>query len=112
MVTAPRLAVVPVGAQHVHMLNPPNNGRVEMPAGDDNSPKPYGSLKISDCFRAEAELLTAAEVAKLLRISISSVRRPQQRRRISFLKVGGSIRFAKHDVIFYLAKQRTETIDK
>ncbi|MEY9470866.1 excisionase family DNA binding protein [Bradyrhizobium yuanmingense] len=83
-----------------------------MPAGDDNSPTPYGSLKIPGCFGADAELLTAAEVAKLLRISTSSVRRLQQRRRIPFLKVGGSIRFAKRDVISYLARQRTETIDK
>ncbi|MEY9604279.1 excisionase family DNA binding protein [Bradyrhizobium japonicum] len=112
VVTAPRLAIAPVGAQHVHMHKPPNNGRVEMPAGDDNSPTPYGSLKIPDCFGADAELLTTAEVAELLRISTSSVRRLQQRRRISFLKVGGSIRFAKHDVISYLARQRTETIDK
>ncbi|MCA1459005.1 helix-turn-helix domain-containing protein [Bradyrhizobium sp. BRP22] len=94
------------------MHKSPNNGRVEMPAGDDNSPTPYGSLKIPDCFRADAELLTAAEVAELLRISASSVRRLQQRRRIAFLKVGGSIRFTKHDVISYLARQRTETIDK
>jgi len=27
-------------------------------------------------------------------------------------KVGGSIRFAKRDVISHLARQRTETIDK
>ncbi|WFU32399.1 helix-turn-helix domain-containing protein [Bradyrhizobium brasilense] len=89
-----------------------NDGRVEIPVGDDNSPTPYGSLKIADCFRADAELLTTAEVADLLRTSTSSVRRLQLRRRISFLKVGGSIRFAKHDVISYLARQRIETIDK
>jgi len=112
VVTAPLLVVVRVGAHHVHMLKPPNNGRVEMPVGDENSPTPYGSLKIPDRFRADAELLTTAEVAELLRISTSSVRRLQQRQRIPFLKVGGSIRFEKYDVISYLARQRTETIDK
>lgn len=88
------------------------NDRVEKPVGDDNSPTPYGSLKIPDCFKADVELLTTTEVAELLRISTSSVRRLQQRRRIPFLKVGGSIRFAKHDIISYLARQRTETVDK
>ncbi|WP_461194384.1 hypothetical protein, partial [Bradyrhizobium sp. UFLA06-06] len=31
--------------------------RVEMPVGDDNSPKPYGSLKIPDCLKAAVELV-------------------------------------------------------
>lgn len=82
-----------------------------MPVGDDKSPTPYRSLKIPDCFKADVELLTTSEVAELLRISASSVRRLQQRRRIPFLKVGGSVRFAKHDIISYLAWQRTETVD-
>lgn len=83
-----------------------------MPVGDDNLPTPYGSLKIPDCFKSDVELLNIAEVAKLLRISASSVRRLQQRRRVPFLKVGGSVRFAKHDIISYLVRQRTETVDK
>ncbi|WP_172788220.1 MULTISPECIES: helix-turn-helix domain-containing protein [Bradyrhizobium] len=51
-------------------------------------------------------------MAKLLRISTSSVRRLQQRRRIPFLKVGGSIRFTNYGVISYWARQRTETIER
>lgn len=56
------------------------------------------------------ELLTVAEVAKLLRISLTSVRRLQQGRHIPFLKVGGSVRFAKADLVSYLEKMRVEAI--
>jgi excisionase family DNA binding protein len=58
-----------------------------------------------------AELLTIAEVAELLKISISSVRRLQQQRLLPFFKVGGSVRLNKHDVTAYLAKQRVEPIE-
>jgi excisionase family DNA binding protein len=57
------------------------------------------------------ELLTIGEVAKLLRISVVGVRRLQQQRRIPFVKVGGSIRITKSDLVFYLTKNRIETID-
>jgi excisionase family DNA binding protein len=62
-------------------------------------------------FDPLAELLTIAEVAEILRLSISSVRRLQQQRLIPFYKVGGSVRLHKHDVISYLAKQRVEPIE-
>jgi excisionase family DNA binding protein len=57
------------------------------------------------------ELLTIAEVAKLLRISASGVRRLQQRRLIPFVKIGGSVRFTKDDILSYLLKRRVEAID-
>jgi excisionase family DNA binding protein len=57
------------------------------------------------------ELLTAMEVAKLLKISLSGVRRLQQGRRIPFIKVGGSIRFSKSDVLSFLAAARVASID-
>jgi excisionase family DNA binding protein len=57
------------------------------------------------------ELLTVADVARLLKISISSVRRLQQRRRLPFIKVGGRIRYARSDVADYLERQRVGTID-
>ena len=57
----------------------------------------------------EIDLLTIKEVAELLRISGSLVRRLQQNRRIPFIKVGGSIRFNKRDVAEYL---RQRTIEK
>jgi excisionase family DNA binding protein len=56
-------------------------------------------------------LLTIPEVAELLKISVSSVRRLQQGR-IPFIRVGGSIRFARSDVLAYLEKQRARSIDQ
>ncbi len=57
-----------------------------------------------------AELLTVAETAEFLRISKSGVRRLQQKRQLPFIKVGGSVRFAKSDLLTYLEKQRVEPI--
>ena len=56
------------------------------------------------------ELLTVPEVAKLLNISDSTVRRLQDSRHIPFFKVGGCVRFAKADVMSYLQKRRVEPI--
>ena len=58
------------------------------------------------------ELLTIKEVVGLLKISPSSVRRLQQGRHLPFIKVGGSVRFDKSDVINYLKKQRVEAINR
>lgn len=57
------------------------------------------------------ELLNTAEVAETLKISVASVRRLQQGRHIPFIKVGGSVRFSKSDLVSYLEKQRVEAID-
>jgi excisionase family DNA binding protein len=57
------------------------------------------------------ELLTIIEVAELLTISVSGVRRLQQARHLPFIKVGGSVRFSKSDVLSYLEKRRVESID-
>ena len=57
------------------------------------------------------QLLTISEVASVLKISQSGVRRLQQQRCIPFLKVGGSVRFAKSDIVAYLARIRVETIE-
>ena len=56
------------------------------------------------------ELLTITDVAKLLKISQTSVRRLQQGRHLPFTKVGGSIRFAKDDILDYLKKGRVEAL--
>jgi excisionase family DNA binding protein len=55
-------------------------------------------------------LLTIAEAAKLLSISIPGLRRLQQDRRIPFFKVGRCVRFAKDDLAAYLSKRRIEAI--
>lgn len=57
------------------------------------------------------ELLTLAEVAKLFKISVPSVRRLQQQRCIPFIKIGGSVRFAKNDLVAYVERGRVESID-
>jgi excisionase family DNA binding protein len=56
-------------------------------------------------------LLTIPDVAELLRLSSSTVRRLQQRRKIPFLKVGGRVRFMRSDIASYLEKQRVRSID-
>lgn len=58
------------------------------------------------------EILTIADVAKLFKISLSGVRRLQQQRRIPFLKIGGSVRFTKNDLVSYLQSARVESIGK
>jgi len=58
------------------------------------------------------ELLTIAQVADFLKLSVPSVRRLQQRRAIPFFKVGGSVRFAKSDIVAYLEKHRVMSIGK
>lgn len=56
------------------------------------------------------DLMTVAEVAQLLRVSTMSVRRLQYQRRLPFLKIGGSVRFLKRDVLSYIGKQRIDSI--
>lgn len=58
------------------------------------------------------ELLTIQEVAEYLKVSASTVRRLQQGRHVPFIKVGGSVRFTKADIVNYLQKQRVEAIDR
>jgi excisionase family DNA binding protein len=56
------------------------------------------------------ELLTIPEVAKYLKVSVSTVRRLQDRRQLPFIKVGGSVRFTKSDIVAYLETLRVESI--
>ena len=56
------------------------------------------------------QLLTIKEVAELLKVSPTFVRRLQQGRHIPFLKIGGSVRFSKNDIVEYLKKARVESI--
>ncbi len=57
------------------------------------------------------EMLTLVDVAKLLKVSLTSARRLQQGRHIPFFKVGGSVRFQKHDLLTYLERQRVESVE-
>jgi excisionase family DNA binding protein len=56
-------------------------------------------------------LLTIPDVAKLLKISVSSVRRLQQARKLPFRKVGGSVRFARNDIVSFLERQLVRSLD-
>lgn len=55
-------------------------------------------------------LLTIKDVAVLLKVSMTTVRRLQQGRRLPFIKVGGSVRFDQRDILEYLKKARVENI--
>lgn len=57
-----------------------------------------------------AELLTIPEVAELLKVSVSMVRRLQQRRQLPFIKVGRSVRFVSSDIDAYLESRRVRSI--
>lgn len=62
--------------------------------------------------RPEPELLTIAEVAEFLKLSIPTIRRLQQQRHIAFVKVGGRIRFTKNDLMSYLETRRVSSVDQ
>ena len=66
---------------------------------------------MSNDSNSPIELFTIAEVADQLKISISGVRRLQHARKLPFVKVGGSVRFFKSDVVAFLRKRRLEAID-
>ena len=57
-----------------------------------------------------AVLLTVDEVAELLKISVSSVRRLQSDRKIPFVKVRGNVRFVRKDIVTYIASCRVEAV--
>jgi excisionase family DNA binding protein len=57
-------------------------------------------------FDSSIELLTIKEAAAFLKIAVPTVRRLQQQREVSFIKVGGCVRFAKSDLIGYLIRKR------
>ena len=62
----------------------------------------------SDAISSSIDLLTLREVAALLRLSVSGMQHLHQKRYIPFVKVGGTIRFRKQDLIDYLNKVRVE----
>ena len=57
-----------------------------------------------------ARLLTIPDVAALLKVSIATVRRLQQQRKLPFVKIGGSIRFERGDIASYVAARRVRAI--
>lgn len=61
-------------------------------------------------FNSSLELLNVKEAAAFLKVSVSTVRHLQQQREVSFIKVGGSVRFAKSDLLGYLNRKRIAAI--
>jgi excisionase family DNA binding protein len=55
-------------------------------------------------------LLNIKEAAAFLKIAVPTMRRLQQQREVSFIKVGGQIRFAKSDLVSYLTRKRVAAI--
>ena len=56
-------------------------------------------------------MLTPDDLAGYLRISKTGVYRLVEKRRIPFFRVGGSLRFAKSDVLSYLDGNRFESVN-
>ena len=54
----------------------------------------------------QIELLTVKEVAVLLQLSESKVRDLQGTRQLTFIKVGGAIRFDRRDILEYLKRRK------
>ncbi len=58
-----------------------------------------------------SSLLNIREVAELLNVSVTSVRRLQRARKLPFVKVGGSVRFDQSDIASYMKARRVPAID-
>lgn len=79
---------------------------------------PSGTLPFLHCplttmpidLTHSVDLLDVAQAAALLKVSTSSVRRLQTRRKLAFIKVGGCVRFTKEDISAYIQKHRVELI--
>jgi excisionase family DNA binding protein len=59
---------------------------------------------------SSAGLLTISDVAELLKLSVSTIRRLQRQRKIPFVKVGRSVRFDRSDLTAYLEGRRVGAI--
>ena len=56
------------------------------------------------------ELLTVKETAKLLQLSESKVRDLQSARQLTFIKVGGAVRFDRRDILEYLKRRKVHAV--
>lgn len=86
-----------------------SNGKLSWPVGQADAALLFDNQSDEP---SALELLTAPEAAAFLTISVSSMRSLQHARRVPFFKVGGSIRFAKTDLLAYLARQRVGSLGK
>jgi len=56
------------------------------------------------------DMFTNVEAANLLGVSISTMRRLHQGRRVPFFKIGRCVRYSRHDLEAYLSKHRIEAV--
>jgi excisionase family DNA binding protein len=61
-------------------------------------------------FDSSVELMDVKEAAAFLRLSVSGMRRLQQQREVSYIKVGGALRFAKSDLLGYITRKRIAAV--
>ena len=80
-----------------------------MPKGHQFPVLDYDRIEIQPPEK-EDELLTVDQAAKVLSISVSSMRRLQQERWMPFYKIGRSVRFSRKDIAAYVANRRVEAI--
>lgn len=87
-----------------------------LPKRDSIPVRPTRSVLFLDSNSANLdpapELLTLLEVAELLKTSIPTVRRLQQKRLLPFFKIGGAIRFSRDDLAAYIEECRVEAVDQ
>jgi len=92
--------------QRKEFSNQPSSGRI----AHDHPVVIFDNASIGST--ASIRLLTIKDVAKVLTVSATSVRRLQFSRRLPFMKVGGAIRFLQSDIVEYLRKRRVDAIDQ
>ena len=61
---------------------------------------------------ADKQLLNIKEVAEIFNISVATIYRLIDGRKIPFYKIGGSIRFSIDDINKYLEENRVEQMSK
>ena len=61
-------------------------------------------------FDSAVELLDIKGGAAFLKVSVGTMRRLQQQREVSLIKVGGAVRFAKSDLISYITRKRVAAV--
>jgi excisionase family DNA binding protein len=83
-------------------------GMLRVPVGNADAALPFD--KQPNEPEPAIDLLTIPEAAEFLRVSKSSIRRLQHGRRVPFFKIGGSVRFARNDLVSYLARQRVGSV--
>lgn len=102
---------------HAARSDPRSANRIDKDQHNDTIVAPAGSTAPAPLFDNRStnsspvfELLTMPEAARLLTVSVPTMRRLQQQRVVPFIKVGRSVRFEKRDLVSYLKRRRVDLI--